>query len=393
MKIKLALVFVLAAIGFHLYLTQHYYDLSFGALTSQSICDLGTQFNCSTVSASPFASLLGIPIALWGAVTNFVLAVLLIAWWLGWSDDLARLGRFTLWLSGFVAATSIVMGALSTFFVGSFCIFCLATYLLSFLTFECVRRGQLPSKHAAGHYLRELAGPAKKYLIYLVAIPALTFFFHRTYMMRFGAQQLNSMVASAVGEWQESPVYNFTHAPALTYGPADAKMVLTEFADFRCGHCKSASPSIKAFVRSHKDVRLQFYPFPLDGSCNEVIPGGDGNSCYLAKSVLCAEKISQRGWDLHDTIFEVQDKINSKSSLEFSKQIVEEALTSWGLNVEEHKTCVAAPETDTSIRAMAKEGVGAGVKGTPSFYGNGKKLGRGQLLPVLDAVYDFLQKN
>jgi protein-disulfide isomerase len=39
---------------------------------------------------------------------------------------------------------------------------------------------------------------------------------------------------------------------------------------------------------------------------------------------------------------------------------------------------------------MAKEGVSAGVKGTPSFYSNGKKLGRGQLLPVLDAVYDFL---
>ncbi len=87
MKLKVALLTVAIAIGLHIYLALHYYQLNFGLLTSESLCNVNELFNCDNVTASRFSALLGMPIALWGAVTNFILALLIMGWILGWSND------------------------------------------------------------------------------------------------------------------------------------------------------------------------------------------------------------------------------------------------------------------------------------------------------------------
>jgi protein-disulfide isomerase len=168
-------------------------------------------------------------------------------------------------------------------------------------------------------------------------------------------------------------------------------MTLSEFADFRCGHCKHAMPTVKAFVKANPDVRFQFYSFPLDGQCNDAIPHTSGQSCYLAKSVLCAEKLAQKGSAIHDAIFNAQPEINGKDSMDYTKEKVAGFLADNRIDAAAMEQCIASPETDAAIRAQAKAGVDAKIRGTPAFFVNGKPLERAQLIPVLNAAKASLQ--
>lgn len=391
MRLKAALFFIATAIGFHIYLALHYYELNFGLFTGESFCNINAVFNCDTVTASKFSSVFGIPIALWGAVTNSVLLVLLMGWILGWANDLTRHSRFTLYLSGLIATVSIVMGAISTFAISSYCLFCIGTYIASFIAFILIYKSQEPNSTSSFKFISELAYKGKSYLYFLIAIPVATLFFHYSYTSKVGGAELEKHVRLSVADWKAMPAVDLSvAAPSFLKGPENAKMSITEFADFRCGHCKQASSSIKAFIRSHSGVNLKFYTFPLDGACNDSMQGGgDGVSCYLAKSVFCSEKINQKGELMHDAIFSAQEKIN-QSGIDYAKNYVAESLNQFGTSIETHNACIENSETDTAIRNQIKAAVAAGIKGTPFFLVNGKRLDRGQLIPVLEAVYGEL---
>ncbi|OFZ18560.1 MAG: hypothetical protein A2Z20_10565 [Bdellovibrionales bacterium RBG_16_40_8] len=392
MKLKTALFFVLVAVGLHIYLAIHYYGLSFGLLTSDSICNVSSKFNCDTITASNFSSVFGIPIAMYGAVTNSALAILIMIWILGWSEDIPRHGRYTLWLSGLVATTSLVMGFISMFIIRSYCLFCIGAYITSFLVAYFVYFAQESGVRSTTEYFIELFGHAKRYLIFLVMVPFFTFLAHKSYVKTKDATELEQAIKSSLADWNVSPLVDLSSTtPIMSKGDQNAKMTIDEFADFRCSHCLQANFGLKAFINSHTSVKFNFYAFPLDGSCNDAITGGgDGLSCYLAKNVFCAEKTAQQGWAIHDYIYSKQTQISSQGNIDFAKQELANAYNKFNISEEAQKICLENPDTDAFIRAQAKAGANAGVKGTPTLFINGKKLSRGHLLPILEAVYKSL---
>jgi protein-disulfide isomerase/uncharacterized membrane protein len=393
MKLKIALLLSLVAIGLHIYLAFHFYGLHYGMSTGESVCNLSSQFNCDTVSASRYSSVAGVPIALFGAMANIVIALMLAAWILGWADNLSRHAKLTFLLSALIAATSVVMGSISTFFISSYCIFCIGTYILSFFVFGLVAKSQVDTENSIIDQLPALFADAKSYLILFAAIPAGAFFMHKVYLQQVGADRLDLIVRNSLYDWQAAPLVTIESKALMAKGPENAKMVIKEYADFRCGHCKYTSPSLKAFSNSHPDVRFEFYAFPLDGTCNEAMDGGgDGISCYLAKSVHCAEKLSNGGWAMHDHIFESQEKINNNPTLQNAGDIVAQALPLLSISADAHKACVEDAETIDLIKRQAKSGADAGVKGTPSFYVNSRKLSRGNMIPVLEKVYESVNR-
>ncbi len=391
-KISLAFLIGLIAVGIHGYLTVHFFDLNFGLLEGSSICNLSAKFNCDTVTASSFASLLGIPIALWGAVTNGALALLLLVWLLGWSENIPRLGRYTLWLSGFIAATSLVMGSISTFYIRSFCVFCMSEYLMSFLIFGLIWSGQEPSRRPATQYVIDLFRGAKGYLGLLVAIPLVTFLVNRSILDHYGATQLPELINESIMDWQSAPQVSLSVPPLLVSGSPHPSMTVAEFADFRCPHCRHAVGPVEAFMNSHPDVQLQFYAFPLDGTCNEASGGGDGISCYLARTVFCAEQLKKQGWALHHYIYDHQIEIDGNQTMGFAQDEVNEFLKQRGIDEHQFATCVQSPSTDSAIRDEARLGNEVGVKGTPTFFVNNRMLSRGSLIPILEAVHSQLTK-
>jgi protein-disulfide isomerase len=186
-----------------------------------------------------------------------------------------------------------------------------------------------------------------------------------------------------------SPKIEFVAKPSLAKGAeaSQATLILTEFADFRCGHCKRASFTLHAFAKANPDVRFEFYSFPLDGACNEKIPQATGLSCRLASAVYCAEK-DGKGWEMHDLIFAHQETINNFTTSAQIDGLLAKEISSTGLNWESVQRCIEQPETTDSIKSQAKQGALANVPGTPTVFANGRLVTRGSMLPVLQAIHE-----
>ncbi len=391
MKLRSSLLFLLIAIAAHVYLTQHYYDLAFGLGTGDNICNINATFSCDTVTASRFATFLGVPVAAWGAAANVMLLVLVFGWLVGWADDVKQLGRYSIYLSGLIALTSIVMGSISMFYIGSFCIFCMTAYVCSFVVFGLLWTSREKEPFPIKKDFLNLFTEAKTYLGFLIAIPVMAFLFNQAILSSMGGSNVNEMVRDSVASWNVAPVLAFGVQPSMIKGASDdnAKMVVTEFADFRCSHCRHAAPTVKAFIKSHPDVQFRFYNFPLDGTCNKVMQSGDGVSCFLAKAVTCAEKLGQQGWELSDSLFNSQDEIIRMDAAAVREKVAAMAGTA-GLEKDGFLACVDGPEVSALVAKQADLGDEVGVKGTPTFFVNGRKLNRAQSLPVLRGTYQAI---
>lgn len=388
----LAIVSTLIAIGVHIYLTQHFYGVKFGLGEGGSVCNVNAVLNCDAVTASRFSAFLGLPIALWGAATNLVLLFFLFVTRQNLSADRAKTSRYAFLLASTTLLASIVMGAISLLAMKNLCIFCISAYFLSIFSFTGALLGaeKLDTKNLLED-IKDIFVTDRWVLGFLVAIPAISFAANLMYLESHGLGEIEKIASEKVSYWQSSPQENFDLSTGLTLQASNENPIMTivEFADFRCPHCKHAAPSLHAFANSHPDVKFIFKPFPLDGTCNDAIHGGgDGISCGLAFAVMCAEQINKSGWKAHDYFFENQMEVIQAQNLDKNLEAVSAVI---GITKEDLKKCVEKPETKSLVVKMAQEGATAKIQGTPTVFVNGKLLGGGQLLPVLDAAYKTLK--
>jgi len=390
--LDLAWLSSLIAVGIHSYLAKQHYALKFGAGAS-SVCNVSDKFNCDAVSMSDYAAVFGIPLAVWGAVANVMLLFLLLTVRLGWTDRRETMARHALLLSVLVAAASVVMAAISAQALSTYCLFCIAAYALSFLTLIGAWKGAGGFGPSFGADLSSLAVENRGTLILFAAIPVVAFLTNAATMKSYGGHQIDMMANEKITQWKGAPQFPFDDAKGLVVQPSGGttRMTIVEFADYLCPHCKHAGPSLLAFTRSHPDVKLVFKAFPLDGGCNPdpaMGGAGDGIRCRIAALVHCEEKLNGQGWRANHHFFEEQDAI-------YAAQGIEKALSQYcdanGVNCPALQTCADSSETKDAIRAMAQEGVTAGIRGTPTIFVNGRQLGAGQLIPVLEEAYRALE--
>lgn len=388
----LALISTLLATGIHLYLTIHFYEVKFGLGEGGSVCNINEVLNCDAVTASRFSSLLGLPLAIWGASTNIVLLFFLFITRTNLTQNSEKTSRYAFLISSIPVLASIVMATISMVAMKNYCILCITTYGLSALTFAStwLSADKLNLKNIKED-IADLFVTERWVLGFLLIVPIISFTGNLMYLESHGLGDIYKIANEKVISWQSSSEEKFDLSTGLSMQIGNEKplMTIVEFADFRCPHCKHAVPSLHAFTKSHPDVHLIFKPFPLDGTCNDAIQGGgDGISCGLAFAVMCAEKINKSGWKAHDYFFENQIDITQARSLEKNIETISPVI---GINKEELKKCVDSIEIKNQVISMAKEGATAKIHGTPSIFVNGKLLNGGQMLPVLDATYKSLK--
>lgn len=388
-SLNIALVSTLIAIGLFVYLTKQHYALKFGGMTGSSVCNVSERFNCDAVAASEFSAFLGVPIALWGAALNAVLLVFLLITRLGWTDDPEKTARYTLWLSAVNLAGSFVMGSISLAFMHQFCLFCMACYIFSILTFGAAWKGAGGWGPQPMQDLLDVFTNQRWVLFMLAAVPAVAVLTHASAVEAYGFSKIGPIAREKVQQWQIAPEKKFDLAQGLVMqaSGSPAKMTIVEFADFRCPHCKHAYPTLHAFANSHPDVKLIFKFFPLDGTCNPSprMQGGDGISCLQAFIVQCEEKLSRRGWQAHHSLFDQQERYQTMSK-------TEDVLSAYcadnpGVDCNALRSCTESTETRDAVRAQAQEGLDADVMGTPAIYVNNKVLSGGQVMPILEEAY------
>lgn len=140
-------------------------------------------------------------------------------------------------------------------------------------------------------------------------------------------------------------------------GNKDANVYLVEFSDFQCPACKAYQPTIKTIVDKYKDKLVFGYRhFPLD------------QHPFAQKAALAAEAAGVQGkfWEMHDLLFENQEKFSDSIFAELANQ----------LNLDKEKFATASNDTKLKEKIFADQTYGqkAGVDATPTFFLSGKKL-------------------
>ena len=373
----------------HLYLTMQHYQLKFGH-AKKSLCTLNSTFNCDAVSLSPFALFLGTPLSVWAMTTHGIFLCLVVIGLIGLVEDREKVNRYIFWLGSFILLCSLVMGTISLLFMKTYCLFCIGTYVFSFAIFWAALNlvgGLTPIKDSFSADLISLMKGSKWVAVMFLAIPATSMFFISIFKSHYGGDRLKYMISESINTWKTAPVQEFSPNGLVIEHGANSKVVVVEFADFLCPHCKNAVTAMHGFAESRKDVKFIFKVYPLDGACNDGIPESHNVlRCELAAAVYCAEKSAKKGWAAHDLIFERQEQLFSKNW----KVFLPELAKSLGMAEAELDQCVQSDEMKKYVRELAAEGNRAKVQGTPAVFFNGKKLDAGSLFDVLATAYNSL---
>ena len=219
-------------------------------------------------------------------------------------------------------------------------------------------------------------------------IPFLAWFASSSIESSFKYDELKKIIPEKIALWKQMPEQSFDLELGLKKADLTSQNTVIEFADFKCPHCKSAADALAKFAKTQPKIKIIFKPFPLDGNCNPNVSfKGDGSRCQMAGLVLCAEKISQIGWAVHDDFFKNQEKLAQVADI---KPYFIQLASTLNVSSEDIIKCSESAETYDTLRKLAEEAKLAKIEGTPTIFMNNKKLEHGQFLQVLTEAYKNL---
>jgi len=151
--------------------------------------------------------------------------------------------------------------------------------------------------------------------------------------------------------------------PAHARGPANAPVIVEEFADFQCSACGGVYPNFKA-VEGEFGSRLQviFREFPLTPPHEHAV-----------QAAHAAEAAGMQGkfWEMHDMLYENQKAWAEAFDV---RPIFEDYARKIGLDVERFKSDQTNEVVETRLFLDGRRGHSLGVKGTPTVFLNGVEL-------------------
>jgi len=143
-----------------------------------------------------------------------------------------------------------------------------------------------------------------------------------------------------------------------SFGNPRAKLTIVEFADFQCPYSKESSRVVRELALKYKDkINLIFRDFPLD-TINK----------YARSSAEAAECAAEQGkfWPFHDKLFAMSPALDADS--------LKTAAIQAGLDEKIFSTCLGRPDIKKEVQVDYEDGLGAGIRGTPTFFINGVKV-------------------
>jgi len=167
--------------------------------------------------------------------------------------------------------------------------------------------------------------------------------------------------------------FNLKHRPRL--GATKAKVTLVEFAEFQCPFCRLLAPSLKRMVRklASQGVALVFKHFTVSSHPHSI---------PCSRAAYAAHK-QGKFWQIYSLLY--------KNAPRFSKSQVEGYARSLGLDMAKFRAVRDSRRSRVVVAADKKAGLRAGVKGTPTFFVNGKPYrARKDYMEMLDRLEEEL---
>lgn len=171
------------------------------------------------------------------------------------------------------------------------------------------------------------------------------------------AVQSGSVVAAAPTATPTPDFYEVSEDDDPFIGAADAQVVMIEFSDFHCSFCnRFAQETLNPLIEEYGDrVRFVYRDYPV------LHPES-------APASVAAECAADQGkfWEYHNLLFANQAL--------FGRELYLEIAASLELDVDTFTECLGSSEMMSEVVADRITGEGLGIRGTPTFFINGRIL-------------------
>jgi uncharacterized membrane protein/protein-disulfide isomerase len=326
----------------------------------KSFCAISRAINCDTVSQSPYAIFLDLPVPVWGII-GYTLLLLLLLPAASKKTDKKHIWSLIFWLALAFSAYSVVLALISSYLIGSYCIMCIVSYgvNLALLFYAWIIRRRFSK-------IGLLAG-TREDIRFL-------------WKHRVKSGLTATIFLAAVGTtWIVFPAYWHFQPPPVAadiprgitteghpwIGAQNPVLEISEYTDYQCFQCKKMHLFLRRLVTEYPDrIRIIHRNYPMDHKFNPIVKvpfhRGSGKMALLA--IYAASK--NKFWELNDQFYGLAGR---------KKQLEIKALTqTLDLNSEE----LAGALNDRSIRIRLqrdiREGNRLGISGTPGYVINGK---------------------
>jgi uncharacterized membrane protein len=353
-----------------------------------SFCDISATVSCKAAYLSRYGSVGGVPVAVGGVV--FFVWVLLMVWGSHGRSAITDSAPTYIFAGSTLALAVVLYLAYASFFIlKEVCPLCVTTYVAVVGVF-------LISGNAGGVSLVSLPGRVLRDLRALVASPAalivtLLFIAGVSWAVTtFPSAAERPVVADAppISSEQRTELERWwnlqTKSPHFPYGSDGAKVLVVEFADFQCPHCRQMyfayKPILDKYLAAHgQEVKFLFKTWPLSSGCNASVPGVHFSATCEASAAFLMAQARGTSDRLKDWFFLHQDELNPAS--------VRRAAADIGKIPDFDAQYLQVIQT---VKADASAGTALGVNSTPSFFVNGKRVPEGGLPPqYFDALIDL----
>ena len=171
-------------------------------------------------------------------------------------------------------------------------------------------------------------------------------------------------------------------ADGASRGAANKDLLLVEFADLQCPHCKDAQATMDQLAKDFPNARIVFQSFPLV----ELHP-------FAFKAAAYGYCITKQKNDAFFTFASAVFDAQSALTPETGDQTLKDAVTKAGLDPAAIDACAATQATKDAVNASIKLGQDVGVDQTPVLAVNGRLLPLSQVSnqPSSPFTYEMLK--
>lgn len=202
--------------------------------------------------------------------------------------------------------------------------------------------------------------------IALIAFLALVAIFYRrimsgedlAYLARQSEFTQSSALAEKAGGESDIALIDVVTADDPSMGPPDAPLTVVEFLDFECPFCLKAFPIMRELAAKNPEkIRYIVRDFPVEELHPDAILASEAASCAHTQ---------KRFWPYHDKLYQNQGALGHDQLIEYANQV--------GLEMEKFTKCLDKGESRAEVEEDYNAGLLAGVRGTPTFFINGRKF-------------------
>jgi protein-disulfide isomerase len=151
-------------------------------------------------------------------------------------------------------------------------------------------------------------------------------------------------------------VYEIPVGNSAVRGPKDAPVTITMFSDFQCPFCAQTAPVVDEVLKAYpNDVNFVMKQFPL----RSIHPNADP----AARAAIAAGK-QGKFWEMHDELY--------KNTRNLTPETIKGIAEKIGLDMKKFEADQASDDVKKQVEEELALGGKSDVRGTPSFFVNGK---------------------